>query len=259
MSKLATRTVELGECPIFLDSSLCPNIKPPTIDGYGKKVQINYRANFLLIHQLIRNMRRENGRIVFVTSFSHDPTSRYARAMPLPRHLWMPVDDLAWPPHDVIEHKSKAGLRPYATSKMCLMMLMHSIQDCLDTCKELRNITTVAVDLGWITATQIMREQSLLYRFSVGKVLNAFTPILQRIFAGSLVRTPSRSAADILHISVPLQGQTKADRVKSMVINGPRVQESSEESRDKKKQATLQDISVLLAGLNQADINIFKI
>lgn len=79
-----------------------------------------------MAHLLLPSIDRTRGRIVFVTSFSHDPESKHARRLPIPKELFCPAEIIAKPPPDK-ENRHRAGFRRYAGSKMCLMMLMRSL------------------------------------------------------------------------------------------------------------------------------------
>ncbi|KAJ4347930.1 uncharacterized protein N0V89_009302 [Didymosphaeria variabile] len=219
-----------------------------THDGYERVFQINYLANFLLVNALLPAMDSRNCRVVFMTSFTHDPTCLRAKLLPLPRRLWLDSKMLAHPPVPR-RNSTKAGFARYARSKMCLMMFMHSLQERLDRSVEYKNIAILAVDPGFIGATEIMREQNLLCTFAVEKVVTLLTPISERLFSNSLLRSPERSANDIVRVGLDLKTGGGSDTAKAMVCNGHKLEQSGRESRDRQKQKELWDVSLSLVGL----------
>jgi NAD(P)-dependent dehydrogenase (short-subunit alcohol dehydrogenase family) len=68
-----------------------------TEDDYEMNFQVNYLSNFLLVLSLLPSIDCEAGRIVFITSFSHDPEDPLGRLLPLRKTMWRPVHDLAKP------------------------------------------------------------------------------------------------------------------------------------------------------------------
>jgi NAD(P)-dependent dehydrogenase (short-subunit alcohol dehydrogenase family) len=228
-----------------------------TQDGYEKAFQINYLANFLLVHCLLPSLEREHCRIVLVTSFTHDPQCSLAKLLPLPRRLWTDVETLAHPA--CTQKKSTgAGFRRYAASKMCLMMLMHSVQERLDKSPHFQNIIILAVDPGRVGATEIMREQDILCRIFVENILCVLTPLLQKLFKNSLLRTPSRSSDDILRGGIGTTTGNDSALLKGKVLNGSRIQLGSEETRTKANQKVLWDASTLLVDLTEQENEAFR-
>lgn len=54
-----------------------------TPDGHETTFQVNYLSNFLLVLLLLQSMHPEHARIVYVTSWTHDPSDLHSRALPL--------------------------------------------------------------------------------------------------------------------------------------------------------------------------------
>lgn len=219
-----------------------------THDGYERVFQINYLANFLLVNSLLPAMDPTCCRVVFMTSFTHDPTCLRAKLLPLPRRLWLESKMLAYPPISR-RNSTKAGFARYARSKMCLMMFMHSMQQRLDQSVGFKNIAILAVDPGFIGATDIMREQNLVCTFAVEKIVTLLTPTSERLFPNSLLRSPDRSANDVVRVALHLPPGGGSDTPRAMVCNGDKLEKSGRESRDRYKQKELWDVSLALVGL----------
>ena len=102
-----------------------------TDDGLESNFAVNYLANFLLALLLLPSMDKEEGRIVFTSSWTHDP------AHPLNGHIkdkshYTVLND----PHDLAKPKENdkagdeynAGMRRYGTSKALMALWMYVIQ-----------------------------------------------------------------------------------------------------------------------------------
>ena len=225
-----------------------------TEDGYEMTFQVNYLANFLLVLLLLQSMDRDCGRIIFITSWTHDPADAHSRALPLRKVMWRPVSDLAVSSVlDTKYNKNQAGLRRYAESKLWLMTFMHALQTRLDTIPELQNIGALSVDPGGVFSTGIMREQAWYLRGPIRMVLNLLTPCMQWAWPNGVLRTAEKSARDILRACFAVDGPVLGKRPKGLYLNGSRLKVSSKESRDVKKQSLLWEGSLKLAGLEEKE------
>lgn len=225
-----------------------------TEDGYEIGFQVNYLSNFLLVLLLLPSMDHDNGRIVFITSWTHDPADTHSRVLPLPTTMWRPVSDLAKPSiADTKYNKNQAGLRRYAESKLCLMMFMHTLQTHLDAIPDLRNICALSVDPGGVFSTGIMREQPWLLRTPIRMLLNILTPYMQKLSQNGTLRTARKSARDILNACFAVDDSVLGMRPKGLYLNGSRLKVSSKESRDMTKQILLWEGSLKLAGLEEKE------
>jgi NAD(P)-dependent dehydrogenase (short-subunit alcohol dehydrogenase family) len=224
-----------------------------TNDGYEKTFQINYLANLLLAYLLLPVINRTQGRIVFITSFTHDPLCKQAKPLSLPKELFLPTEYLAKPAPDK-GNLSQAGFRRYATSKMCAMMLMHALQSRVEANPRLfGDIVVLAVDPGLVGATGLNREQTTVNKIVLDKVLVVLTPLVQKISSNSILRTKERSAKDILDACIGMKGPAAGEEAKGMVVNGSKLQNSSEESRDGSKVQLLWKESLKLLDLTEVE------
>jgi len=221
-----------------------------TKNGYEKAFQINYLANFLLAHLLLPSIDRTGGRIIFVTSFSHDPFCKQAKYLTLPKELFQPAEMLAKPPPDKM-NRTQAGFLRYATSKMCAMMLMHTLQSRLDGNDKSGDIVVLAVDPGTVGATGLMREQYFLTRVAIKKIIGALTPLAQMLSSDSTLRTKEKSAKDIFDACIGIKGPAAGKVAKGMIVNGSKLRTSSQESRDVAKQGLMWKGSLKLLNLTE--------
>jgi NAD(P)-dependent dehydrogenase (short-subunit alcohol dehydrogenase family) len=97
-----------------------------TKDGFETMFAVNYLTNFLLVLLLLESMDRERGRIVIVSSFSHDPAVSYNRSYHTEKMIFTDPEKMARPAmNDTPGDEWKAGMRRYGLSKMLLLMLMY--------------------------------------------------------------------------------------------------------------------------------------
>ena len=99
-----------------------------TEDGFESHFGINYLANFLLVLLLLQSMDRDEGRIIIVSSWSHDPhdarNDMFIRGEE-DRTVWKEPDELAY--EKVVDQKGDeyyAGFRRYGRSKTLIIMFM---------------------------------------------------------------------------------------------------------------------------------------
>ena len=99
-----------------------------TEDGFESHFGVNYLANFLLVLLLLQSIDKDEGRIIIVSSWSHDPHD--ARNVMFirgeeDRTVWKEPDDLAY--EKVVDQKGDeyyAGFRRYGRSKTLIIMFM---------------------------------------------------------------------------------------------------------------------------------------
>lgn len=100
-----------------------------TEDGHEAVWGINYLANFLLVLLLLQSMDKEHGRVVMVSSWSHNP---HDRRNVVTKHLGLPEYKVQYHETEALakgveytDEGQKAGLRRYGASKACLVMFMY--------------------------------------------------------------------------------------------------------------------------------------
>lgn len=99
-----------------------------TEDGHEAVWGINYLANFLLVLLLLRSMDKEHGRVVMVSSWSHNP---HDKRNAVTKHQGKPEYKVQYNDTETLakgveytDDGQKAGLRRYGASKACLVMFM---------------------------------------------------------------------------------------------------------------------------------------
>ena len=93
-----------------------------TEDKRDMTFAVNYVANFQLVLLLLGGMDKEHGRIVFVSSWTHDPADprTFGRAGK-EKYLFTDTESYVYPK----TKPEEAGVR-YGASKLCLIMMMYA-------------------------------------------------------------------------------------------------------------------------------------
>jgi NAD(P)-dependent dehydrogenase (short-subunit alcohol dehydrogenase family) len=97
-----------------------------TKDGIETTFAVDYLSNFLLVLLLLKSMDPEKGRIVFVSSFTHDTSHYMNSAFVSEKLIYRDPELIAHP--DCEDKKGEEwvqGMRRYALSKMLLIMFMY--------------------------------------------------------------------------------------------------------------------------------------
>jgi NAD(P)-dependent dehydrogenase (short-subunit alcohol dehydrogenase family) len=98
-----------------------------TSDGLEESFAVNYLANFLLVLLLLQSMDKDHGRIVFVSSFSHDSALSINQGHAPEKLAWKDPEELAKPTtKDAKGDEWAAGMRRYAASKLWLLMFTYA-------------------------------------------------------------------------------------------------------------------------------------
>ena len=98
-----------------------------TNDGLESNFAVNYLANYLLVLLLLPSMDKEMGRIVFTSSWSHDPSHLLNGFITEEKHKTIVnnIEDLAKPKEsDKKGDEYNAGMRRYGMSKTLMVLWM---------------------------------------------------------------------------------------------------------------------------------------
>ncbi len=178
-------------------------------DGYELTFATNHLGHFALVTGL-RDVLVDDARIVVVSSGTH------RGAFGFPRPQWAPAHDLA----DVsaADPSAVAGRIRYSTSKLANLHFTYELARRLAD----RGITVNAYDPGLMPASGLARDYPPLVRTAY----RALAPLIATMVPGArTIRSAARHLAELV-IGEPFQRRT------GLYVAGPRVTESSPESRD---------------------------
>ncbi|CAM3331808.1 SDR family NAD(P)-dependent oxidoreductase [Stackebrandtia soli] len=199
-----------------------------THDGIEQTFGVNHLAHFLLVREVLPKMNAP-GRVVFVSSGTHDPARR--TGFPAPRYAT--ARELAFPGTDTTERPFLVGRRDYTTSKLCNILTAYEFARRVSPDVATFNI----FDPGQMPGTGIARDYRGLRAFAWRYVL----PILT-IVPGGDIRSAKESGAALsrLVLDPALSGVT------GRYFSGEQEIRSSAESYDVAKAADLWEASVAL-------------
>lgn len=211
-----------------------------TADGFEKTFGVNHLGHFLLANLLAGRMA-VGGRVVFVSSGTHDPARK--TGMPPPR--LGPAEHLAFPEraHHWAEESSPGavGRTRYTTSKLCNVLCAYEM-DRRARAAEL-DVAVNVYDPGAMPGTGLARDWPAPVR-AFWNGLRVAVPLLRAM--GVPFSTAERSGPELARLAVSPQydGET------GTYIEIDRPARSSEASYDAAAAAQLWDGSAALVGLS---------
>ena len=196
-----------------------------TGDGFETTFQVNHLAHFLLV-DLLRERLQDPGRVIFVSSGTHDPSKRTG----MPDPAYTSAEDLAHP-HTDGEDPGVAGRRRYTTAKLCNVLAAYELAR-----RAPAGVTANAFDPGLMPGTGLGRDYTPFQRFVWNRVMPGLTPIVPN------VNTPAQSGRALARLAVDpdLEGVTGA------YFMGARPVASSIDSYDRRKARDLWETSARL-------------
>ncbi|KAH7305533.1 hypothetical protein B0I35DRAFT_483884 [Stachybotrys elegans] len=249
-------------------------------EGFDVAFVANYLGHWLLTLLLLQVMDREHGRIVVVGSDAYECVPNFSAiagpSREMPKYLtgssvtapfqqldgyykdekWKlffresNIDAVAygrWSSNrdDFARH---AGVRRYGVAKMCLVMMIAELQRRLDVDPSLGNIAITGIDPG-VMSTGLARRGNWITRVVIWPIiLRLLAPFLTWWRPNGLVRTISKSAADVLKIA-----SDPTIEVRGQFFNGSEVQAVVPEAADTQKRLMVWRDSVKYVNLSGSD------
>lgn len=124
-----------------------------TTDGIEQIFGVNHLGHFLLVNLLLPHLH-EPGRIVFVSSGTHDPDHRLARLTGVPAPKYTRAYALAYPEQARPDESLANAIQHYSTSKLCNVLCTYELSRRLTG----REIGVFAIDPGLMPDTMLTRE-----------------------------------------------------------------------------------------------------
>ncbi|KAL3417705.1 putative short-chain dehydrogenase [Phlyctema vagabunda] len=228
---------------------------PPNPDGskFEMHFAVNYLANFLLSVLLLESMDKECGRIVYISSWTHDPL--YSRnASHSPEKLKWDIDELAFAKTpSTAGDEANDAMRRYGKSKLAQITYMNYLRKRLDNTPGLGKISIVGVDPGAMVHSNIVKNPGLLMRHIVIPAFGFYSSLAVKISPNGMFRTTTKSAADVV------RGAFDTDKsVTNAYFNGDQLSEPAAESRDQARQEDLWRRTLDLVGLDEKQTVLVK-
>ncbi|KAI1498630.1 putative short-chain dehydrogenase [Biscogniauxia marginata] len=233
-----------------------------TSDGLDTTFVVNYLSHWLLLLLLLRSMDRENGRVVWISSWSHNRDhpfqlhvdaykDKYSTVIsdslePIANGTWSANkdDDTAW----------AAGYRRYGASKLCSMTMLQELQRRLDQDPVLNNISVLAVDPGTMATDIVRRSNSWFIRVLMFKILlPALVTVLTCFYPDGPFRTPKKSAGDVVAAAFDCGPPPLRERPKGLYLDGSKLGEYSPDAKDPMKREVVWKGSVQYAQLKEGE------
>ena len=126
----------------------------------------------------------------------------------------------------------------------------YELQRRLDIDPELSNISVLGLDPGWTAATTIFREQITAVRIFMS-IMQYVAPILCKVLANPLFRTPSKNGKDMLRAC--FDKKTFGEYPKAAYIDGCVMSHTPEWANDEAKQKELWKGSLELAKVKEGE------
>ncbi|KAH8883512.1 putative short-chain dehydrogenase [Thozetella sp. PMI_491] len=253
--------VATGEIPpiraIILNAGFIEyTVQTWTTDGFDIGFATNYLGHWLLTLLLLQSMNKEASRVLTIGSLSHDTSSPQTIAGgnytakwkvilnsnstdPVARGTWSSTKD---------DPSFYCGYRRYSASKLCQVMMIPELQRRLSLDPALKSISVLGIDPGTVP-TDIARRSFWLVRFLTFSVVIPLMALVSSWFwSNPSVRTPKKSAADILTAAMDL-----GVRPSSLYMNGCEPGEMSPEARDTDKQLMVWKDTVRYVGLKEGE------
>lgn len=208
-----------------------------TTDGFEVTFGINHLGHFLLTNLLLSQMCND-GRILFVSSATHDPASKTGIASP----KYTNAKALAYPMTDETESMLKIGQRRYTTSKLCNIYCAYEFANQLRTNTD-KEITVNAFDPGQMPGTGFSRTFPSVAKVFIDRVqpfLNRFKPNADSV---------EKSGAILASLAV----DPKFENITGKYFSGGQEVASSELSYNKENQKELWRSSIELTKLKQSE------
>ncbi|KAF2012414.1 NAD(P)-binding protein [Aaosphaeria arxii CBS 175.79] len=214
-----------------------------SLDGYEQSMAVNHIAHFAMVLQLLGSFDHAEGRIVFLSSDSHQKSALQRYPTVLPADL----EYLTHPLPDKEEEVIDRGFQRYGLSKLVIVMTMFEMNRKLRNSKDLKGISALAVDPGALLDSRALNSADIPRMWSIQVyIANIFQPLLR--WLDPSLRRCADAAKDVIDLAVGSQyvGQD------GYYVMGKKA-ESSNASRDEGMQRLLWEKSLMWSRIGQED------
>ncbi|KAL1865058.1 hypothetical protein Daus18300_007405 [Diaporthe australafricana] len=228
-------------------------------EGLDKTFATNYLGHWLLTMILLGSMDRERGRVIWISSWSHNPEhqqnvmngayndEKYKRFItddlePIAKGTWSATadDSTGW----------AAGYRRYGASELCGVMMIHELQRRLDHDTRLNNISVLALDPGAMPSDIVRQSPSWFVRVLMFQVIMpVLGTVTTRLWPNGSFRTLHKSASDVLRAALDCGPPPLSEHPKGLFLNGSELGDYNSEAKEPAKCEIVWKGSVLYAKL----------
>lgn len=209
-----------------------------TKDGFELSFGVNHLGHFLLTNLLLNELS-DSGRIVFVSSGTHDPENKTIVSPPVYENAKL----LAYPTEkNSKESALTGGQRRYSTSKLCNIYCVYELAEKIDQHTN-KTITVNAFDPGEMPGTGFSRSFPAPLRV-ITKYLNYISALFK-----SNTNTPNQSGQALAELVL----NPEYSNTTGKYFEGRKEKKSSKLSYDVKNRRDLWTTSVELTKLKQEE------
>ncbi|KAI0180745.1 NAD(P)-binding protein [Hypoxylon sp. FL1284] len=238
-----------------------------TQDGFDMTFQATYLSHFLLTLLLLQSLDKEEGRVVVVGSWTHDPLDPRNNLGPFgeafapqefhqiftdPEGSTEPVAKGKWGAAAGRTDDPLAGFRRYGASKLSEVMMMLELAQRVSKDPALSKISVLGLDPGGMQSSLARRGPWVVRVLILQIIMPLFAPLATWLNPNGDLRTTSKSAADTIHASFDTDGGL-GEHPNGLYLNGSLVSETGAEAKDETKRRRLWSESLGYAGIKEGD------
>lgn len=209
-----------------------------TKDGFEMTFGVNHLGHYLLVHLLSKEIV-SGGRIIFVSSGTHDP----ARKTLMPPPEYSSAKELANPTGKNIEDENRLGMVRYSTSKLCNVMSAYEFSRQFKKFEKEKRVLVNAFDPGLMPGTGLANDYNPIRKIVWNYILPLFIPFIEN--ANSAQKSGKALARLVL--------DPQLEDVTGKYFRGMEEFPSSEESYDFEKAKELWETSAELVNLGDEE------
>lgn len=223
-------------------------------DGYEMNMAVNHLANVLLVNLLLPSIDKTNGRIVYISSWSHNADDPMNKQFEPSNPMWQDPNDLVKPPADDPElNPWIAGMRRYASSKLAFQAYALALQKKIEAVPSVQNIAVVSIDPGAMVMTNLNRSYTWAFWAIVKLCGIILAPYLYFFESNGRFRTTTKSAKDACRCAFAENDPVLGEKPKGVYMYGSERAEAGKEARNEDNQRIVWEQSMDLVGLKKGE------
>ncbi|KAL6904416.1 hypothetical protein GGI43DRAFT_319564 [Trichoderma evansii] len=227
-------------------------------DGFEMTWHINFLSGLLLSLLLLQSMDEQDGRILFIGSWSHDKDDPRNDVMGLGAYkdtrfptLFPGAETLAKGQWSNPEEDPgfSSGFRRYGASKLCAIMLCEELANRVAKDPKLGNISLISLDPGTMPTNFARRAGFLIGVVATRLMMPVLSEISVRFSPNGILRPSWKSAADVIRACFEIQ----AHKGEALYLDGTAGFRIAKDARDGAKRKELWEYGLLAAKIEERD------